>query len=510
MRIQRNLSQQSLSLKLAVAIGVIISIIIAIGTFFLVNVTRRGIAETSVTNALYQSQLLKGKLIESMLGENPGRESIEALIQEQKQASTLNEINIFDMNGKVEFSTALANVNQRIDWPKEKREHLTSDEALVDFHGSGKDGKLRIIHPIRSTFQCTSCHNVQQGQVIGGIELFVPLRPVYERFAVNNTLIVLIALVFVVIVALFIRLVVHRIVKRPIHKLMKTMEKAELGELNARVSIHEDPDLRRLAKSFNTMVRGIENAQKRIQAQHQKELSQSNRLASLGQYMSKVSHEIKNPLAAISAALHALKSEFEARDQLAVYEELSHQLERIERTVNNLLRYAKQAPPHFAKCSLLDPIHHALASAAHRLKDSRIRVQINSDIDEPILEADEGQLEQVFLNLVLNAIDAMPKGGDLKINIKVAENNLVVEFEDTGFGINPELQAKIFEPFFSTKKGGTGLGLSVVKGIVELHGGKIEIENSQSQGAKIKLLFRLQFFDNQPNDSKIVMGAKGY
>ncbi|MBI4388294.1 MAG: HAMP domain-containing histidine kinase, partial [Candidatus Omnitrophica bacterium] len=378
-RFWKKLGQQSLAVKLIIAISAVVCLVVGIGTMILMHVSRRSIAETSVTTALYQTQLLKNKLVETMLTAEKRHEGLEFLLHSQGKTFGLNEVNIFNTDGKVTFSTIPNNLGKTVTIQPNKVDRATPDDALIKFTDTSKSGKLRIVHPIRGGSQCISCHTSATNGLFGGIELFVPLRPIYERFAVNNSFFIFLALALIVLIAFLIRWTVHRIVKRPLKKLMTVMERAERGELEVKTNIKEDPELRRLAKSFNTMVRGIRSAQRSIEIQHQRELAQSNRLASLGQYISNISHEIKNPLAAISSALHALKSEFETADGEEVFQELRIQLERIERTVNNLLRYARQAPPSFERCRVMNPIHAALESADHRFRESNIRVKIECD-----------------------------------------------------------------------------------------------------------------------------------
>ncbi|PIQ87024.1 MAG: hypothetical protein COV74_02445 [Candidatus Omnitrophica bacterium CG11_big_fil_rev_8_21_14_0_20_45_26] len=493
-------SQQSLTVKLVGAVSIIVCLTVGFGTFLLMNISQQRIAETSITTALYHAQLIKSKLIEILLDETAQPEDIDRFLKTgyDKQNFDVQEINAFNEDGLITFSSSPEQLGRQATVLSGQTNRVTQDNAFTEFVGQGIKERLHIIQPIKINATCPWCRD-ETGNRINGIELFIPLSSIYQRFVSNNILFICLGVILIFFIALLIQWLVHRIVKRPLNKLMQVMERAEQGELDVRTSIREDPQLRRLAKSFNTMIHGIQMAQNRISRQHRHELAQSNRLASIGQFVSNISHEIKNPLAAISSAFHALRNELKSTGNEAVYEEVKTQIEKIERTVNNLLRYARQSPPHWESCRLLEVIHSALHLAGHRLKRQGIRVQVMSSASVPIVEADQGMLEQVFLNLFLNSADAMLHGGLLTISIDQreyfdqpnrAKQIVRVEVEDTGEGIREDDLAKIFEAFYSTKRKGTGLGLSVVKGIIEAHHGTIEVKSLPDKGTKIILSFQ--------------------
>ncbi len=501
-RFLRSWTQQSLTIKLFLTMSFVILLIVSAGSLAVMNLSRRVIAETSVTKALYHIQLLKTRLLETMLSDDPRHEGLQEMLAEKRMSDGVDEVNIFNDEGKISFSNKKENLAQIVTLPKEDKVRFTSDHAMIEMNGLKKNDRLRMIHSIQGSSKCVACHQNAQGQAIGGIELYVPLKPVYNEFAINRGLFILVAISIVLLGAYLIRLLVHSIVKRPIKKLIHVMEKAERGELDVRTRINEDPELRRLAYSFNSMVRGIHITQKNLEKQHQKELSQSNRLASIGQLISNVSHEIKNPLAALSSALHALRREYGARNsEEQIFEELTHQIDRIESTVNHLLRYARQAPPRFGEHDISEPIQNAMMLAEPHLKKMKIRTLVSKPSDKLLIRCDIGLLQQVFLNLILNSAQAMTRGGELFIEIREAEEEemkdlpvaqtpaVFVGVKDTGEGISSENLSQIFHPFFTTKKDGTGLGLSVVKGIMESHHGAIKVSSKPGEGTLISLIF---------------------
>jgi two-component system NtrC family sensor kinase len=499
LEIFRRFARQSLAVKLMTTTSLVFCLIVMLAAAAMMGMVNKAIAETSVTTALYQTQLLKIKLIESMVNENERHEELAAMLAKVKSLGQMDEVNIFNDDGEIRFSSVSGNIGRQIDMEPDRRERLTPDDAVIRFFQERSEDRLRIVHPIRGGKQCIACHESKNG-IIGGIELFVPLQPIYARFSRNSGYFLMLAFLSAVLGAIVIRWLVHTIVRQPVRKLIGVMERAKTGELDVRTRMHEDPDLRRLAKSFNAMVRGIREAQELVHTQHREELSQSNRLASLGQLISNVSHEIKNPLAAMSSALHALRSEFDAKTEQEIFQELARQITRIEQTVNNLLRYARQAPPkneRFSIGSLMSgPLQHAIDLAQHRFTANRISVKVLREREDVGIVADNGQLQQVFLNLFLNAAAAMPRGGTLTVTLRPTQRTdadfskgLEIEVRDTGIGIPPENIARVFEPFYTTTENGTGLGLSVVRGIVEGAEGKIQIESAVGEGTCVTVFF---------------------
>ncbi len=500
-RLRRFWSRQSLTIKLFLTLSLLVVLIVSAGSFAVMSLSRYAIADTSVTTALYQIQLLKTKLLETMMSDEPRHEGLAALLQKRENRAEVSEINIFDKVGQVTFSSSSNNLGKNVVMPEKSKVRMTSDGAMVEMNGRHQKERLRIIHPIEGSSKCMVCHQNANHEPLGGIELYVPLEPIYRRFGHSRTIFILTALGIVLFGAFLIRWLVHAIVKQPIRKLISVMEKAEKGEWDVRTRIAEDPELRQLAKRFNAMVRGIDAARREIEAQHQRELSQSNRLASLGQLLSNVSHEIKNPLAAMSSALHALRRSYPSHEsEEQIFDELMHQIDRIEKTVSHLLRYARQAPPRFEILNVLVPLEHAIALAEHYLSKHKIQIHRGWPSHAIQVRGDAGALQQVFLNLILNASQAMSDGGHLFLRIhedpcdsksksrdekKESLPAVTITVEDTGVGISPENMGKIFQPFFTTKKEGTGLGLSVTRGIVEDHGGTIFIESIFEKGTQV-------------------------
>jgi len=168
---------------------------------------------------------------------------------------------------------------------------------------------------------------------------------------------------------------------------------------------------------------------------------------------------------------------------------------RIERTIQNLLDFSRAREMTPEMTSINHNIRHVLEMTAYQIKSQGVKTELQLSREEPIVLADHFQMEQLFLNLILNAIQAMPDGGTLTMSTAVVDGFLVAEVADDGIGIPPEIRKRIFDPFFTTREvgEGTGLGLTVSDTIVRAHGGAIEVESEESRGTVFR--FRLPFPD---------------
>ena len=224
------------------------------------------------------------------------------------------------------------------------------------------------------------------------------------------------------------------------------------------------------------------------------ELLQCDKLASLGTLAAGVAHEIKNPLAIIIQGLAFLKSSIPAGDAIAI-----DTVERIERAsmraaniVRDLLSFSRQSPPALEGQDIVSVIEETLPLVEHQIRLKNIKVIRHFSPDLPLVKVDSNQIKQAFINIILNAVDAMPQAGTITIETEkpkaqAAGNTVKIRLSDTGCGIPEENLQKVFDPFFSTKQkqGGTGLGLSVTKGIIEGHSGTVEIESRLGFGTTV-------------------------
>jgi len=217
----------------------------------------------------------------------------------------------------------------------------------------------------------------------------------------------------------------------------------------------------------------------------QENLRRLDRLANLGLVSASVAHEIKNGLVSISVFIELLLQKGDDPEMTAV---VRRELKRIDSLVTQMLRFAAPKSRAFAAVHVHQVLDHSLRLLEHQMSGAMITLERQYQAGNDVLRADESQLQQAFMNLFLNAIEAVGNNGALTVTTGIVTDpdgtrRLKISIQDTGMGITPENLAHLFEPFFTTKKHGTGLGLSITRRIVEEHRGTIEVQSEPGGGS---------------------------
>jgi two-component system NtrC family sensor kinase len=217
----------------------------------------------------------------------------------------------------------------------------------------------------------------------------------------------------------------------------------------------------------------------------QAQLVQAEKMAAIGRLAASVAHEINNPLQAIHNSLHlSLHDHLDGEKRLEYMNMAQSEVQRLIEIVQRMLDFYRPSRGSVAPADVNGLVENVLALSSKRLQHGDIRVHASLGPDVPPVPVVSDQITQVFLNIIINAIEAMPSGGDLQLETKLSREGewVLVCFRDTGQGMSPEQLSNLFEPFYTTKSDGTGLGLAISYGIVERHGGMMEVSSQPGQG----------------------------
>jgi len=219
------------------------------------------------------------------------------------------------------------------------------------------------------------------------------------------------------------------------------------------------------------------------------QLKRADRLSAIGQLSASIAHEIRNPLASIEGAVNVLsKPETDEEVRHEFREIIRKECRRLNQLLTNLLDFARPRMPQYREAEVGQLLDSVISLVVHAAGQSGVSLRKDLSADLPRLECDSEQLQQVILNLVMNAIQAMPSGGEVSLAVRQRDSNIQIEVTDQGVGIAEEDLGKIFDPFFSTKKGGTGLGLSVAHRIVSQHNGALTAKRNADKGMTFSVL----------------------
>jgi signal transduction histidine kinase len=222
------------------------------------------------------------------------------------------------------------------------------------------------------------------------------------------------------------------------------------------------------------------------------QLAQAKHLSSLGEMVAGVSHEIRNPLGIISSSAELLKKKMAPQDNLnAIADIVVAEARRLNDIITDFLNYARPKKPNRSLCRVDEVITKNIHFLDQQIKENGYVIKTFFDDEIPVIMADGDMLYQAFLNLLINGMQAMPHGGEIYVTIETGDGSLWVYIEDEGEGVSASVMEKIWDPFFTTKEKGTGLGLGIVRNIIEANDGMIRIDNRSEKGARVSVKFPL-------------------
>jgi len=404
---------------------------------------------------------------------------------------------------------------------KEQISRLKKDYPLSTLHDVEEEKWLEVIVPLHS-----------EARVIGGIRVVSTLNEAQSYLMKKRDRAFILTFLSILIILVTLTLLFGRLVETPIQKLIEAMSHAEKGDLEAETSIQSEDELGKLGRNFNRMLRTIrETHEQNVQLlrqvhqfneeltqkietatselakrneelrllnealfESQRQLSQSEKLAAVGQVTAAMAHQIGTPLNSISGYIQLILQDgnLKPKDQERL-EIIESQLDRLADSVKSFLSFTRQPKPQFRTLDVNEVLEELIHLSEPWFLARNVRLTTHLHPNLLPLFVDPTHLQTLFLNLITNAIDAMPQGGELTIETKPVSPQFSTEdrewveisISDTGIGMTEDSKKKIFEPFFTTKKmgEGTGLGLAICEKIIKEHSGKVTLESEVGRGS---------------------------
>ena len=288
-------------------------------------------------------------------------------------------------------------------------------------------------------------------------------------------------IIIVIFIGFIVSYIFSRMVTEPLNKFVEFTKVLGKGEFGERVDVPYGDEIGYLARNFNRLSMQLKTAKEKMEeAYTYTHLLQAEKLSSIGQISAGLAHELKNPMTTLKMLFQAYKEQPDMTVEDA--EIISNEIERIDNILTNFMGFVKQKGFKMAEVDLNALLERVLSLATYDIEHSGIIVHKDLLESLPAVKADRSLLDHVFLNLIMNSIQAMPGGGEIRISGKSDDDFVEVMIWDKGGGIPSEIRSKIFDPFFTTKDEGTGLGLSIAYNIVKSHGGKLFFNSTEGKG----------------------------
>ena len=350
----------------------------------------------------------------------------------------------------------------------------------------------------------SSCHfHPPKQRILGVLDIIVSLENMHTMIGHYRNKIIFLTISLLLSISLAITFFTHRLVNRPVKSLLTQTKRIAKGDLDASVQNITRDEMGELSEAFNQMTASLKSARieleewgKNLEAkveertlaikQIQNQLIRSEKLVSLGRLVAGITHEINNPLTGILMFANLTSDSPKLDPSLkSDVDVIINEAQRCAKIVKGLLDFSRESIPQKKPTSLNKVMDATLTLIGRQSSFHNIEIVRDYQPDLPLILIDENQIEQVFINMLLNASQSMPSGGSIHIKTYTEnEEYACLKITDTGAGISEENLEKIFDPFFTTKTDkGMGLGLSVSYGIIERHGGTIEVQSKVNEGA---------------------------
>jgi signal transduction histidine kinase len=399
------------------------------------------------------------------------------------QKHDMISLNVFDGNGRPVYTMNRGATRSEV---VDARRALTSEGRRTVW--SSNEGSRILLFGARAVNNgpaCRNCHagtEVRLGVIQVGVDLTAPLSTARARARRHLAVIFAVWMVLFAIMA-YIRAVV---IGRPLRQIESSIAEAGLHESPAHTR-----DLESLASNLHVALWDLIRRQKDREETIARQLVRAERLASLGEIAAGLTHEIKNPLAGVIAALDLLRTDALADPQSReVCDQMIAELRRVTTTVDSLLRLGRPQPPQLVPVDLRRLAGELVSLFSARFRRLGVALEFECADSLPVVPLDAGLVSQLLINLLTNSLQASDRGSVVRVLLAPfpRRDGVLLAVADTGRGISPEQLDKVFDPFFTTKEEGTGLGLAICRQIAEQHGGTIGIESEAGKGTRVVVL----------------------
>lgn len=526
----------SLSGKLLVLLVSSMALVFGVLGYLNIQLHRRHLERTALADAARMSSVIKRNTSYYMLRNQ--RDGLYHIITDMANEPGMVRIRIINDRGSISFSSDPAEMGKIVDQNLQVYDALpygtvsyryaNGEHSFRTYSLPTGERALGVITPIENSPSCSAaeCHaHPAEIKTLGVLDTNISLATTDQSVAESRRQVLLYTVLAILGVAILCVAFVQHMLGEPLKALTEGTHRLGSGDLGYQIHLKSSGELQDLASSFNTMSCQLDEAHREINAwtrtleerveQKTRELSGAQdemlrveRMASIGKLAAVVAHEINNPLAGILTYAKLLKKRLSREsppdaENISMLDLVESESRRCGEIVKNLMTFARPTSMNREPADLNSLIDRCVRLVQHQLELKNIELHQELERELPLVRCDAGQIEQVVLALVMNAIDAMPNGGNLTLTSRRGPDgsHVQIEVRDDGVGMPPDVLANMFEPFFTTKERGRGLGLglAISRNIVDRHGGRIAVASEPGHGTAFTITLPLQ--------SKVVSAA---
>lgn len=421
--------------------------------------------------------------------------NVQKIVEQISENRNIEHIRIFNKFGTIKYSSLPNEIGKSIEIAEpghleEKISKINKREIYLD----KKTNAYIAVQPIVAEEKCQSCH--KENEIHAFLDVDTDLTKAEVNFYTGSFHMIFLGIALIIILALSFYLIFNKFINQPLNQFTLALKEVEKNNLDVKLPTNANDEFSILNNHYNKMVKELKYSREKINEMHFDQLQRADKMVTLGELTASMAHDINNHSAIIMSRADYLLYESENNTELSKCVDdlkvVNDQIEKISKITSNILKHSKKLGNVFTNFDLVKLVDSSTDMLEPLVKQRKINLKKDLTVKNAFIYGDPIQIEQVILNLISNAVDALNKEGVIRVAVQLSnDNNTNLIVEDNGIGIDKESLDKIFSPFYTNKEAdkGTGLGLYIVQNICKNHNAEIKCESKLNEGTTFTITF---------------------
>lgn len=420
--------------------------------------------------------------------------NVQSIVEDIGKSRNVEHIRIISAEGKILYSSIKKDIGKKI--KKVSPQHKFNPEEIIGKRSVELSSDYNSYTAFETIFNKQKCQSCHQGKLIAFLDVDTHLTKAEKNFFTGSQHIVFLGFAILLVLIFGLILIFSKFINQPIHDLLMAFNQVAKGDLSISIPVKYPDEFGRLSKNFNQMVKRIKQSQEKIDELHFEQLLRADKLATIGEMTAQIAHEINNYSGIIFSRIDYLNLEAQRNRELNKFatdlQTIQNQIEKVSKITKNILLHSKKTAKQKSNVNLIEIINQSLSIFESLLKKRSVDLTVNYSLYDAIVLGNHVELEQMIINIVYNALDAMKNEGKINIDLSQdSDNKYILKISDNGCGMDENTAKNVFSPFFTTKenKKGTGLGLYIVKKICDEHNATVTCQSRLNEGTDFIIKF---------------------